>query len=75
MASAMFRILRELERHKIHYFIEKTRPDSIRITATLAGERIEIEVFEDDHVEISRFFGDESIEGEEETLFTILRSM
>jgi hypothetical protein len=42
---------------------------------TLIGERIEIEVFEDEHLEISRFRGDESIEGGEELLRQILRTL
>ena len=29
----------------------------------MVGERVEIDIFEDDHLEISRFRGDESIEG------------
>jgi hypothetical protein len=38
---------------------------------TLVGERIEIDIFEDDHLEISRFRGDESIEGGKELLAQI----
>jgi hypothetical protein len=39
---------------------------------TLVGERIEIDVFEDDHLEISRFRSDESVEGGEGLLTQIL---
>jgi hypothetical protein len=38
----------------------------------LVGERVEIDIFEDDHLEISRFRGDESIEGGSELLPTLL---
>lgn len=31
------------------------------ITATVVGERVEISVFDDDHVEVSRFFGNEDV--------------
>lgn len=47
--------------HAAHY-LERDRPDSITITASFVGERVEIDVFEDDHIEISRVRGDESVE-------------
>lgn len=63
MSSAIFNTLRLLEQARLHYFIERTRPDSIRLTVTMVGQRIEIDIFEDDHIEVSRFLGDESVEG------------
>ncbi|EUB97007.1 hypothetical protein PMI07_000583 [Rhizobium sp. CF080] len=65
MTSPLFKILRRLDEAHIHYFIERHRDDTIDITATIVGQRIEISVFEDDHVEISRFVGHEEIEGED----------
>jgi len=59
--SKVFEILKRLDEAKVHYFIARYRPDTIDITATIVGERIEIAVFEDDHVEISRFFGNEDV--------------
>jgi len=47
----------------IHYFLERDWPDSITMTVSFVGERVEIDLFDDDHVEISRFRGDESVEG------------
>ena len=44
----------------------------MRVNATLVGERLEIDVFEDDHVEISRFRGNEDVEGEMALLGSIL---
>jgi len=44
------------------------------MTATIVGERIEIDVFEDDHIEISRFRGDESVEGGMELLVQIVKA-
>ncbi len=63
MSSALFDTLRILERAHVHFFLERTRPDTVRISATLAGERWEIDVFEDDHLEISRLHGNEAVEG------------
>jgi hypothetical protein len=42
--------------------------------ATVVGERIKIEIFEDDHIEISRFRGDESVEGGMELLVEIVQA-
>jgi hypothetical protein len=73
MSSAVFETIKALEAARLHFFIERTRPDTIRLSVTVVGERIEIDIFEDDHLEISRFRGDESIEGGAELLATILR--
>ena len=74
MSSAIFNTLRLLEEARLHYFIERTRPDSIRLTVTMVGERIEIDIFEDDHIEVSRFLGDESVEGGLELLKRLVKS-
>jgi hypothetical protein len=63
VSSAIFETIKALEAARLHFFIERNRPDTIALTVTLVGERIEIDIFEDDHLEISRFRGDESIEG------------
>jgi hypothetical protein len=74
MASRIFEVLKLLEAKRIHYFLERTRKDSIRVCATFVGQRVEIDVFEDQHIEISRFHGDESIEGGLEFLIELLKS-
>ena len=73
MTSAIFKTIRMLEEARLHFFIERTRSDSIRLSVAMVGERIEIDIFEDDHLEISRFFGDERVEGEMELLVEILK--
>jgi hypothetical protein len=72
MSSAVFETMRLLEAAGLHFFIERTRPDTIRLCVTMVGERLEIEIFEDDHLEISRFRGDEGIEGGKEVLQRLL---
>jgi hypothetical protein len=74
MASAVFKTIRMLEEARLHFFIERTRPDAIRLSVTMVGERVEIDVFEDDHLEISRFLGDESVEGGMELLVKMLKT-
>jgi hypothetical protein len=74
MSSAVFDTIRMLEGARLHFFIERTRPDTIRLSVTMVGERIEIDIFEDNHLEISRFRGDEGIEGGEELLLRLLKA-
>ena len=74
MSSTLFNTLMALEKARLHFYLERTRPDTVRVNVTMVGERIEIDVFEDGHLEISRFRGDESVEGGEELLMQILRA-
>jgi hypothetical protein len=74
MSSAVFDTLRLLEDARLHFFIERTRPDSIRLSVTMVGERVEIDIFEDNHLEISRFRGDEKVEGGEQLLLRLLKA-
>jgi hypothetical protein len=59
LTSPLFKILKSLDNAKVHYFIERHRADTVDITATFVGKRLEITVFEDDHVEASEFLGHE----------------
>jgi hypothetical protein len=62
-----------LEEQRHWFRIERLRPDSIMITVTLVGSRLEIDVFEDGHIEYSHFQGSESAEIDTERLFTFLQ--
>ena len=73
MSHELYRVIHLLEREGIHYRRDRHRDDSILITATLVGERIEIDVFEDGHVEYSRFRGNEDVEDDIPILETLLR--
>lgn len=70
--NAVFETMLLLEKAHIPFHIQRNRPDTLTFAATIVGERIEIDVFEDDHIEISRFRGDESIEGGRELLLQIV---
>lgn len=74
MSSTIFSTIRMLEEAGLHYFIERSRPDSIRLTVTMVGQRVEIDVFEDNHIEVSQFFGNESVESGSESLKKLLKS-
>lgn len=62
MASELFSLLDLLDREKVHYKIERTRPGSIQVNAVFVGARVEIKVFEDGHLEMSQFLGNEDVE-------------
>jgi len=70
--NAVFDTIRLLEKAHIHFYIMRDRLDALTFVATIVGERVEIDVFEDNHIEISRFRGDESIEGGSELLLQIV---
>ena len=70
--NGVFDTIRLLEKAHIHFYVMRTRPDAVTFVATIVGERIEIDVFEDDHIEISRFRGDEGVEGGRELLVQIV---
>ena len=68
----IFDVLTMLEDRKISFRLARDRPDTIRIDATLYGLRLEIECFDDNHVEVSTFRGTEDIDGEYDYLLKIL---
>jgi hypothetical protein len=75
MSSALFDTLKLLEKDHWHFVLWRNRPDAITIFVTFPEERVEIDVFEDGHLELSRFRGDESIEGGKDLFLKILDEM
>lgn len=57
MSHALYELLRELESARIHFSLARYRPDTVLVTMTLAGERVEIDVFEDGRMDVERFQG------------------
>jgi len=72
MSHPLYTLLRRLEAAHIHFTVARHREDTILITLTLVGERVEIDVFEDGHMEVSRFPGTENIVGGEELVEAII---
>ena len=62
----LFLLLSRLESAGLNFTLSRNRPDTVLVTLTVVGERVEIDVFEDGHMEVSRFIGNEDIEGGEE---------
>lgn len=63
MSHALHDLLRRLEVAGISFTLSRNRSDSVLVSLTLVGERIEVDVFEDGHMEVSRFAGSEDIVG------------
>ena len=57
--------------HSFFYRLEQMRPDSIMVTLTLVGARVEVDFF-DDHIEYSVFKGDERVLDDQQDLFRLL---
>lgn len=53
--------------------VGRYREDTILVTLTLVGERVEIDVFADGHMEVSRFPGSEAIVGGADLVEEIIR--
>jgi hypothetical protein len=72
MAHALYDLLRELESARIHFTLARHRPDTVLVSLAVVGERVEVDVFEDGHMEVSRFRGGEDIVGGDGLLATII---
>ena len=64
MTHPLFALLADLDAASIHYTLARTRVDTVRVNVTLVGERVEVDVFEDGHMEASRFLGSEGVAGD-----------
>lgn len=69
MTHALYELLRNLDDRGLFYTLGRHRPDTILVSITVPGERIEIDVFEDGHMEMSRFSGDESVIDDRQLIF------
>ncbi|MDF5736838.1 MULTISPECIES: hypothetical protein [unclassified Nostoc] len=65
--------LNQLEQEKINYTLAHQRDETIMVNVAVAGERWEVEFFEDGSVEVERFVSSGEINGEE--VFTELFAM
>jgi len=73
MSHPLFDLLQQLESAKISFALGRHRPDSVLVTITLVGERVEADVFEDGHMEVSRFLGNEEIAGDQALIIELIR--
>ncbi|HOY57960.1 MAG TPA: hypothetical protein PK640_07465 [Verrucomicrobiota bacterium] len=72
MSHPLYSLLRRLEDAHIHFVLSRNRDDTVLVTITLVGERVEVDVFDDGHMEVSRFPGSEAIVGGEDLVGDII---
>ncbi len=60
-----------LRQNKVWFQLDQVSDDAVMVTLTLVGARIEVYFF-DDHIEFSRFTGDESVERDVGLLFHLI---
>lgn len=73
MAHPLYDLLRRLEEAHIHFRLSRHREDSILVSLTLVGERVEVDVFENGSMEVSRFPGSEAVVGDHRLVHEIIK--
>ena len=68
----LYLLLQKLDAGKWHYALSRHRPDSVLVSITFVGERVEVDVFEDGHMEVSRFKGSEDVLGGEDYIMNLI---
>jgi hypothetical protein len=72
--DSLFDLLEKLDNAKIHYTLSRNRPDTVLVSMTVVGMRIEIDVFRDGHSEVCIFSGSEGEAGGLDLLDEIIRN-
>ncbi|MDE1008674.1 MAG: hypothetical protein OSB38_23665 [Paraburkholderia fungorum] len=72
MTHTLYDLLEELDSRRLHYSLSRHRIDSVLVSLTLPGKRIEIDVFNDGRLEMSQFSGDESVIDDRDEIFRIV---
>lgn len=73
MIHPLYDLMHRLEKAHVHFSLSRHRSGTVLVTLTLVGERIEVDVFEDGHMEVSRFSGSEDIVGGSELVDALLQ--
>ena len=73
MSHPLFELLNELDKARLYYTISRHRDDTVCVSVTFVGERVEIDVFDDGHMEASRFLGTEDILGGKDLVFQLIQ--
>ncbi|UXU90196.1 hypothetical protein [Burkholderia sp. S-53] len=57
--NTLFDLLGQLDSAKIHYTLSRNRLDTVLVSITVVGMRVEVDVFRDGHTEVCIFRGTE----------------
>ena len=69
---SLYKLLEKLDAGKWSYALSRHRRDSILVSVSFVGERVEIDVFDDGHMEVSRFIGREDVLGGKKYIFDLI---
>ena len=72
MTHPLYELLAELDSARIFYALSRHRSDSVLVSITFVGERVEVDVFDDGRMEVSRFQGNEDVVGEADLVRKII---
>ena len=72
MVHAIYSILNKLDEARLSYTLGRHRADTILVCVTFVGLRVEVDVFDDGHMEVCCFRGDEGIEGDVELIYRLI---
>ena len=75
MSHPLFDLLSLLDHARLHYRLDRYRPDTVIVVVTAVAHRLEVNVFEDGHMEYSRFSGNEAVEEDSDQIMTILERL
>ena len=73
MGHPLYELLQELDKANVYYTISRHRDDTVLVSITFVGERVEVDVFDDGHMEVSRFLGTEDILGGKEVIYQLIQ--
>ena len=72
MTHPLYELLAELDAARIFHALSRHRSDSVLVSITFVGERVEVDVFDDGRMEVSRFQGNEDVVGEADLVRKII---
>ena len=72
MSHPLYELLEKLDNAKFYYTLSRNRHDAVLVSIVLVGERIEVDVFDYGHMEVSRYLGTEDVLGGTELIYDII---
>ncbi|MBR8334192.1 MULTISPECIES: hypothetical protein [Burkholderia] len=72
MIHPLYKLLEKLDEKKLYYSLSRHRSDTILVSVTFVGMRVEVDVFDDGKMNVSCFRGDESVEGFEDLAYALI---
>jgi hypothetical protein len=72
MVHSLYDLLQRLDEANIHYTLSRHRGEAVLVTVSFVSERVDVDVFEDGHMEVSRFLGTEDVLGGQELIYDLI---